>query len=196
MRKALALGTTAALVGLAIAAAPASAQTTEATFTLTGDGLSLTVTGDATVPVNLSSSTLIGSTTVGGPLRATTVTDKRGALLGSWKVQVTGSDWVTGASTAATTDDFTIPKANADMYIDAADLTALAPTGGMVVTEAALTANKANLAAPVAPATGVTLVAGTTAGSGDLTYTPSLTVAIPAEAIAGTYSGSVVQTAS
>ena len=196
MRKAFTLGASAAiLVGLAVAAAPAGANTTNATFTLTGGGLSLSVPTNPTV--NLSSGLAIGSVQVAGALNPTTVTDQRGSLLASWKVQVTGSDFVTGASTTGTTDDdYTIPKANANMYIDVSALTALLPTGGMVVTSAALTANKANLAEPATAADAPTLIAGTTAGNGSITYTPSLSVTIPAQAVAGTYSGSVVQTAS
>lgn len=196
MRKAFTIGTSVGfLVGLAVVAAPAGADTTNANFTLTGGGLSLSVPTNPTV--NLSSSLAIGSVQVAGALNPTTVTDQRGSLLASWKVQVTGSDFVTGASTTGTTaDDYTIPKANANMYIDVAELTALVPTGGMVVSSAALTANKANLAAPATPAEAPTLIAGTTAGNGSITYTPSIAVTIPAAAIAGTYSGSVVQTAS
>lgn len=195
MRKAITFSTSAAiLVGLAVAAAPAGADTTSATFTLTGGGLSLSVPTNPTV--SLSTGLAIGSPQVAGALNPTTVTDQRGSLLASWKVQVTGSDFVTGASTTETTDDYTIPKAAADMYIDVTALTDLLPTGGMVVTSAALAASKANLAAPATPADAPTLIAGTTAGNGSITYTPSLSVTIPAEAIAGTYSGSVVQTAS
>lgn len=195
MRKAITLGTSAAiLVGLAVAAAPAGADTTSATFTLTGGGLSLSVPTNPAV--NLSSGLAIGSVQVAGALNPTTVTDQRGSLLAGWKVQVTGSDFVTGASTTETTDDYTIPKANVSMYIDVAAVTDLLPTGGMVVTSAALAANKASLAAPATAADAPTLIAGTTAGSGSITYMPSLSVTIPAQAIAGTYSGSVVQTAS
>lgn len=201
MRKALAFGTTAAfLAGLAVAAAPASADTTSATFTLSTGGLSLSVATNPTVNLGGSNVLAVGARTVAAALNSTTVTDSRGLLLSSWKVQVTGSDWVTGAATTTdATDDYTIPKANGNMYVDVADAAALTLSGalgGLVVSQVATAAAPGNLAAVPQGGTAPTLVAGTTASTGTLTYTPTLSVTVPAAAIAGTYSGSVVQTAS
>lgn len=191
MRKALALGTAAAsLAGMVAFAAPAGAEATAVNFTLTGGGLSLTDASNAAVTLN-SAALSVGASTVTAALHATTVTDNRGQLLGNWKVQVSGSDYVNPSATAG----YTIPKANGSMFIDVADATALVGTGGMVTTGVATSANKASLAA-VAAGSEPTLVSGTTAGTGSLTYTPSLSVTIPAQATAGTYSGTVTQTAS
>jgi hypothetical protein len=43
---------------------------------------------------------------------------------------------------------------------------------------------------------GGTLLAGTTTGSGTITYTPDINVNIPAATVAGTYTGAVTQTVS
>jgi hypothetical protein len=40
------------------------------------------------------------------------------------------------------------------------------------------------------------LLAGTTTGSGSITYTPDIAVSIPANTVAGTYTGAVTQTVS
>lgn len=198
MRKVLALGTAAAsLAGMVAAASPASAADTNVTFTLTGNGLSLTVPTNPDVPLNTGTLN-IGSTSVSAPLNATTVTDQRGQLLGSWAVQVSSTDFTNDDTTIdvdpATPGNqpYAIGKANGAMYLGA-DLDTLvsAATGGMVPTSAATA---------VAPATfggsPVQMLAGTTAGTGSLTYTPTLRVTIPSSAVAGTYSATVTQTAS
>lgn len=197
MRKALALGTAAAsLAGMVAFAAPASATgDTAVNFTLTAGGLSLSLPSNNAVTLN-SGQLNVGAASVSAALNATTVTDNRGALLGNWKVQVSGSDYVNSTTGSA----YTIPKANGSMYIDVADVTALvatlAPTGGMLVTGGATQAAPASLATPATGSPLPTLVNGTTAGSGSVTYTPTLSVSIPAAATAGTYSGTVTQTAS
>jgi hypothetical protein len=191
MRKALALGTAAAsIAGMVAFAAPAGAQDTAVNFTLTGGGLSLSVPTNPAVTLN-SGTLNVGALSVTAALNPTTVTDNRGQLLGSWKVQVSGSDYVNPSATSG----YTIPKANGAMYIDVANAAALVGTGGLVTTGVATSANKASLTA-VAAGSEPTLVNGTTAGTGSLTYTPSLSVTIPAQATAGTYSGTVTQTAS
>lgn len=193
MRKALALGTAAAsLSGLVAFAGPVSAETTNVTFTLTGNGLSLTVPTNPTVALN-SGTLNIGATSVSAALNPTTVTDQRGQLLGSWTVQVDSTDFTSTVDTDASTagvQAYAIPKTAGSMYVDATAVAA-ALTGGMLLTSTATLATPATFGASP-----VTLVAGTTAGTGSVTYTPTLRVAIPSSAVASTYTGTVTQTAS
>jgi hypothetical protein len=80
------------------------------------------------------------------------------------------------------------------MYLDAvstlANVVALA-TGGLLPTSFASQATPVTLSS-----SGGTLLAGTTTGSGTITYTPDISVSIPANVVAGTYSGAVTQTVS
>lgn len=187
MRKALALGAAAASLSGLVLAAPASAETTDVTFTLTGNGLSLTVPTNPTVALN-SGTLNVGAASVSAALNPTTVTDQRGQLLGSWAVQVSSTDF----TNADASNGYVIPKTNGAMYLGVDVPTLLsAATGGMVPTSAASAATPATFGGSP-----VQLMAGTTAGSGSLTYTPTLRVTIPATATAGTYTGTVTQTAS
>ena len=163
------------------------AATTNVTFTVAaGSGLSISVPNTNTVDLGTASSHVLG-TTASGALRSTTVTDTRGALLGAWTVTVTNSAF-TGSGTAA---GETLAANNASMYIDAVasltDVVGLA-AGGLIPTSAALQVT------PVQ--SGGTLLAGTTTGSGSITYTPGVSINVPAATVAGVYSGSVTQTVS
>ena len=196
-RKRLAAALATGVVGLGVlGAAPAvaaggcssnCAATTNVTFDLgSSSGLSISVPSNNDVDLGDATSNVLG-TSVAGALRSTTVTDTRGSLLAAWTVTVSNTAF-TGSGTAA---GETLPANKASMYIDGvttlANVVGLA-AGGLIPTSAALSV------APVA--SGGTLLAGTTTGSGNITYTPGVSISIPAATVAGTYAGSVTQTVS
>lgn len=179
-RLALAAGTAAlALAGSVMAAAPALAGTsgdTGVTFTLTGAG-GLQISVPATAAVSSSMATNAGPVTK--QFGNVQVTDSRGTLLGSWTATALSSDFSTtvGGST------YTIP-ATAVTYFSAA---ATAFTG--VVTAVP---GQANAAAAVAIDTAQTAMSGTVlTGNNSVTWQPTVAIALPSDAVAGDYSGTV-----
>jgi hypothetical protein len=193
-RKTIAIALAAVSVGASgLLATPAFAATsgaTDVTFVVSGgSGLAISIPSNTTVDLGSATSNILG-TTVTGSLHPTTVTDTRGAILGSWTVTVS-SPGFTGSGTAA---GQTLAPGNATMYLDTVTtLTGVLglATGGLVPTSAAFQLTPATLSSG-----GATLLAGTTAGSGSITYTPDIHVAIPANTAAGTYTGTVTQTVS
>lgn len=187
MRKSLAVSAAAALMaGLGlVAAAPAGAATsgdTAVTFTITGGGLSITAPAG---PVTLTPSGALGvtGTSVTGQLGSTTVTDTRGLAVGGWQVLMTSTDFSDGSTPANV-----IAATNATGYSGV-----VTPTGTVVVPGTLSAPLGSNLAAPtgtvIATATGVL-------GGNSATYNPTVSVAIPASAVATTYNGTVTQTVS
>lgn len=185
------LAATASLT-VALGAGTAAAGDTSTSFTVAVNSSGLSITHAAT------SSTLSGATfsaaagEVSGTLPATTVTDERGALLGQWTVQVSGTDFTHAADSTVG-----VARANARVFLDAVDLTALTTTlaagtlEGMTVTGAELTAGTNNLSSTY------TLIQGTTdTGTGKVTYVPAMKVTLPANTPAGTYTATVTQTVS
>lgn len=187
------LGLSALLASPALAAGGCSSSctgSTNVTFSVgASSGLSISIPSNGDVNLGSATSSVLG-TTVTGALNPTTVTDTRGQLLAAWTVSVsssgfTGSGAATGQSLAA---------GQGAMYLDAvstlANVVALA-SGGLIPTTIT------TLATPVTLSSGGgTLLAGTTTGSGSITYTPGIKVTVPANTVAGTYSGAVTQTVS
>ncbi|MEV4627984.1 hypothetical protein AB0J90_17045 [Micromonospora sp. NPDC049523] len=168
------------LAGLALVAglaAPARADdtgTTIVTFSVTGaGGLDITVPASA----NLGSGT--AGTTVSGQLGPITVIDQRASLTPNWTTSVTGSDFTTGGGTA----EETIPAINVLYWSGPA--TATAGTGtftpGQATAGAAVIIN--------VPRTAFSHTGGT--GSNFATWNPTVAVAIPPDAVGGTYTGTV-----
>ena len=153
---------------------PAEAATsggTGATFTLTGGALAITVpsgTADlGTYPASVS--TLQAS----GQLGNVTVDDGRGSI----------TPWtVTAASTDFVSPNNTVPKAQVAYLAGTPTNT----TGTVVVVPAA----SLNLTG-VLPA-----VVGTPVGSNSATWNPTITVAFPLKAVAGTYNGTITHSVS
>jgi hypothetical protein len=175
-------------------AAVAADDSVSFTVTAAGAGLSLSAAGTTSTIDSGGSDPVfdaLSSGTVTGNLNAVTVTDARGTLLGSWTVTVSGTSWINGSDATVT-----VAASNGRAYLDAADLTALTTAlggslTGMTLTSAELTAGTSNLGTPY------TLVAGTTAlGNGEVTYTPAISVTVPANTPAGTYTATVTQTVS
>lgn len=163
-----------ALIGFA--ASPALAGDTTTTFTLSGAGLSVSVPASA----NLSASTAIGSSGLSASLGSVVVTDARGGLLGTWTASV--------SSTAFTTDGGGANKSIANSSVKYWSGVATVGAGQVAVPvgQQLLSANKVTLAAQrdAVIATGVT-------GNAVVTFSPTVEVTIPADVVAGTYSGTI-----
>jgi hypothetical protein len=193
-RKTIAIIVAAASIGASgLLAGPAFAATsgsTNVTFALgSSSGLAISIPSNADVDLGSATSNILG-TSVSGSLHPTTVTDSRGSLLAPWTVTVASTGF-TGSGSAA---GRTFAASNASVYLDAVstltNVVALA-TGGLVPT------SFASQVTPVALSSlGGTLLAGTTTGSGSITYTPDISISIPANTVAGTYTGAVTQTVS
>lgn len=187
MRRITVVGLAGAAVATLSVLAPVTANAapgdTGVTFTLTGGSLSLTT---PTATANLTSGgalslSLAGGQSVSGQLGATTVSDLRGLATHVDTVTMSTTDFSDGAATPDV-----IAKSNATAYSGAATgTTGIAVT---VPTTSALPASIGNTGgATVFQMTGVV-------GQATATYNPTVTVNIPAGAVAATYTGTVTQT--
>jgi hypothetical protein len=181
----------AAVMGLGLAPAAASASTagpgvvasssgapggadpdTTVTFAVTTGALSMS----APVSVNLGSGA--PGTTISGALGPVTVTDDRALLSASWTATAAASDWTTGAATPAET----IPAS--DVGYDPGSITT---TGTITATGTPITLS--GTATPV--------VTGTSGvGDNTATWDPVVSVAVPASATGGVYTGTLTQSVS
>jgi hypothetical protein len=161
---------TVATIGFAL---PARAATTT-TFTLTGGALSISDPASK----NLGSAAT-GSATVSAQLGTVTVSDLRGATLGSWSASVSSTDFTTGGGTS----NETIGKANVFYWSGAAT----ANTGTAVLTPGQLlVANEVALSSSQ-----TAFSAAATVGNNTAAWNPTVDVHVPAAAVAGTYSGTI-----
>lgn len=183
MRKVLAFTAAAAsVVAVAAGAAPAAADTVDATFTVSAGTLAV---ASASTASNLGSSTASAlGTTVTGTLPKVTVTDDRGSIAG-WTSQVASTDFT--ATVNATTQTIAASKAKA--YIVVTNGPTLLSGTAVPVTTAIDAATGIVLAA-----TAKTLVTATTTGSNQVAYTPTLQVTIDSTVLPGTYAGKVTHT--
>ncbi|MDQ1695670.1 MAG: hypothetical protein QOJ03_1023 [Frankiaceae bacterium] len=178
MRKplALALATLTAASVAALVPTAANAADTNVTFTLTGGSLTLSAPGSA----SLSAAGNLGvtGTSVSGQLGNSTVDDARGSLAHTVTVNMSTTNFTDGSGD-------TIAKSNAT-----GSSGATTPTG-VAVAVPTLTGQTIGAAggATILTLTGVI-------GSASTTYNPTVSVTIPANSIAGSYSGTVTQTAS
>ena len=181
MRKSLALAMTAAMTTGLAALVPAAANagtsgSTPVTFTLTGGALSLTA---PSATATLTGGTLsVGGSSVSGALGNTTVTDERGTLGHTDTVTMATTDFSDGAGNTV------LASGNATGYSGTATPTGVAvPVGTTAAT-----------AVPISGAGGAILQLTSVVGSGGASYSPTVSVAIPAGSVAGTYTGTVTQT--
>jgi hypothetical protein len=158
-----------AVAGAMFAVLPAGAATaadtgdTVATFTLESGSLDVTVEADAALTDGLP-----GAASVTGSLGAVGISDTRGSTLG-WIVSAASSTFVDGAGSVST---------------------------GVSYDSGSATASSGTVTTTTAGATSITALAQVAAGtlaSGNNTasYTPTLTVGLPANALAGDYEGTV-----
>lgn len=175
-RKLVTLAISAAALGGAVLAAPAaSADTVTATFTVSAGALSVS---SAATTANLGTSTAsVTGATVTGALPLVTVTDARASVAG-WTSKVASTDFTAGTQTIA--------ASKAKAYIPVGN-------GPTVVSGVAVPTTTALLPASGVPLSGLaaTLVTATATGSNQVSYTPTVQVAIDTTVTAGTYSGTI-----
>lgn len=160
--------------GIAASAAPALASTTTATFTVNSGSLAIA----APASVALSNANLgLTAGSVTGTFGTTTVTDTRGGLgLSGWTDTVSSTDY--------TTTGGTITKSNASIYSGPGSIVSGLPV--LVPT---------TVGTPVSLGSAGTLIQATSAtGSNQVTFTPTLTVTVPTNAVPGDYTGTITQT--
>lgn len=149
-------------------AAPTSTTGTPVTFQLTGGGLNVT----QPVSADLGSAST-SSSSLSGPLGEVTVDDRRGALQGSYTVTVESTGFTTGRETP---------------YEIAAERVAYSTPGRV---EGTGTAER--VAGPGGaldePRTAVAVTG--IVGNGTSTWTPTITVTLPPDAVAGRYTGTI-----
>ena len=165
-RTALVLACSAALAGSM--AVPASAADTTTTVTIANGGVSLSAPGGATLSAGIPGTN--STVTLGN----TTVTDARAGIV-NWTATVSLS--------ALTVSGQTIPTTGASYFASTASL-----TGGST-----LIATSSQLDLSTAKTSQVT---STVSGNNTAIWTALLTVPIPAQALAGTYSGTLTQSVS
>jgi hypothetical protein len=156
---------------LAYSSSPDAISQVPTTVTFTVSSGALSITAPATVDLGTNAP----GTTIAGPLGTVTVTDNRALLAAAWTAFATSTDWTTGSATPAET----IPAG--DVGYNPGPITT---TGTITVTGTPIT-----LSGALQP-----VVTGT-AGVGDNTATwdPAISVAVPASAVVGAYTGTLTQ---
>jgi hypothetical protein len=143
------------------------------TFTVTVGDLSMTAPATATLGAGAP------GTTISGALGTTTVTDDRALLSASWTATAFSSAWTTGGGTPSET----IPVGAAGY-----DPGAITTTGTISVTGTPITLSTTTAQPVVTAAAGV--------GDNTATWDPTISVAVPASAVGGAYTGTIVQSVS
>jgi hypothetical protein len=160
-------------------AGPGLPEDTTVTFTVTTG--TLTITAPATIPLGSGAP----GTTISGTVGPVTVTDNRALLAAAWTATASAGSWTTGGGTPAET----IPVSDVGYAVGAISTTGtITPTG---------TDRPAGTAAADLSGTAKTVVTGT-AGVGDnsATWNPTLSVAVPASAVGGDYTGTLTHSVS
>lgn len=134
-----------------------------------------------TVPATANLGSGAPGTAISGQLGTVTVSDQRGALLGSWTASVTSSNFTTGNASAAETI-----SAGAVSYWSGQS-TANSGLGAVVPGQA--NAGAATALSSTTPITAFSKIVGV--GSNSTSWNPTLIVNVPAAAVAGTYTGTV-----
>ena len=188
MRKAVGLGLSAAAIfatGLTMPAASAAVTSTAAvnapapggpgdpdttvTFAVTSGELTMTA------PVSADLGSGAPGTTITGEIGAVTVTDDRALLSAAWTASASSTDFTTGAATA----NETIPATDATY------------SPGTITTTGTITATPTEITLDDEPQTVVTGTAGV--GNNTASWDPTLAVDVPAQAVGGTYTGTLTQ---
>lgn len=170
MRKSLAiLPLLVCAAGVLAFAGPASAAPSTATFEVTGDTLDIAV--PASVDLGSVTASAAAQELTAIPLGNVTVTDGRGV----------SSGWVATASAT----NFSGPQtlAGASVY---------SPTAASATNATVTPAADQTLATTAAPVQTATLAVGVNSA----TWNPTITVTIPANALAGTYTSTITQSVS
>ncbi|NUW36006.1 hypothetical protein HTZ77_31990 [Nonomuraea sp. SMC257] len=146
---------------------------TTVTFTVSaGAGLQITVPNGP-----LSIGTGSPGAAISGQLGSVTVSDQRASVTATWVAQVSATDFTTGGGTAAET------IANSRINYWSGPATATTGTGTFVP-------GQANAASSVVlDQTRIAFSKTTGAGNNSATWNPTIVVDVPAQAVAGTYTG-------
>jgi hypothetical protein len=167
-----------ALVGAVLSvlafALPARAADTTTTFSLAAGSLSIS----APASRDLGSGST-GGGIVSAQLGTVTVTDNRGALAGTWTASVSSTDFTTGGATA----NETIGKGQVTYWSG----TATASSGVAVFTPGQAIAANAQALSVSRTAFSATAIVGNNSAS----WNPTVTVNVPAAAVAGDYTGTI-----
>jgi hypothetical protein len=188
MRKAVGLGLSAAAIfatGLTMPAASA-AVTSTAALSAPGPGdpdttVTFAVTSGArtmTAPTTANLGSGAPGTTITGEIGAVTVTDTRALLSAAWTATASSTAFTTGAATP----NETIPATDATY------------SPGTITTTGTITATPTEITLDGEPQTVVTGTAGV--GNNTASWDPTLAVAVPAQAVGGTYTGTLTQSVS
>jgi predicted small secreted protein len=172
MRKTILVTAAVAALSLGLAA-PAFADTTGGTgasFDLTGGLMSITV---PTTVAPLGTQATGVTPSISGPLGPVTVTDARGLLAATWTASATSTAFTTGAAGPAETIANT-----AVTYTPGLPTT----TGTAVVTP--------GLGGPMTGSQ-TAYSAAATVGNNSTSWNPTISVAVPTQAVAGTYNATI-----
>jgi hypothetical protein len=159
-------------VGMAGPADAAPGDTTT-TFVVTGGSLTISVPGSASLGNGAP------GTTISAQLGSVAVTDLRALLNASWTASVSSTAFTTGGATAAET----VPLTAISYWSGAA--TASSGSGTFTPGQAAA----GNAQTLTASRSAFAFTAGV--GNSSAAWNPTLVVALPATAVAGTYTGTV-----
>jgi hypothetical protein len=166
----------AAVIGMTAAPALAAPGDTTTTFTLAGNGLSISVPGSA--DLSTSGSTLIGAGSLSGSLGTVTVTDNQGTLAHTWTASVAATDFTTGGGGA----NKTVANENASYAPGVVSSSGVGVAAGTPALDLGTSAS-------VVTATAVI-------GAMSASWDPTVSVTIPTDVIAGTYSGTITHSVS
>jgi hypothetical protein len=163
-----------AVLSLLAFALPASAAGTTTTFILAAGSLSISAPASSGLGTGST-----GGGTLFAQLGTVTVTDTRGALLGAWTGSVSSTDFTTGGATA----NETVAKGQVTYWSG----TATASSGTAVFAPGqAIAANAQDLSVSRTAFSATVIV-----GNNSASWNPTVTVNVPAAAVAGTYSGTI-----
>jgi hypothetical protein len=168
------------LVGAAavvpVGPAEAASGTTAVTFVVTGGALS----------ISLPASVSLGSGAPGATLTAqmgtVQVTDNRALLAALWTASVTTTSFTTGGATTPET----VPIADVSYWSGPSTASSL-PSGTGTFTPGEVNA----AAAVVLSVSRTAFTLASAVGDNSLSWNPTLIIAVPAAAVAGTYTGTV-----
>jgi hypothetical protein len=163
-----------AVLGVLALAFPAHAADTTTTFSLTAGSLAISVPASRDL-----GSGATGGGTVSAQLGTVTVTDTRGALAGTWTASASSTAFTTGGATASET----IAKGQVTYWsgtVTASSGTAVFAPGQPLAADAeALSVSRTAFSASAI------------VGNNSASWNPTVTVNVPAAAVAGSYTGTI-----
>ncbi len=172
VRKMVAGAVAAAAVSAAFVG-PAQAADTTTTFSVTSGALSITV------PASASLGSGAPGFTASAQLGTVTVNDARAAIGASWTVAVSSSNFTTGTATAAETIDKSAISYWSGLATATSGVATFLPGQLTAVDKVGLGTSKTAFSASA------------TAGNNAASWNPTVIVNIPAQAPAGSYSGTI-----